>query len=150
MPKLVFAVLFLLALGVPPVAAQTADDVNARIDMVLGDYRPFEAAFEAIRTAVAADDAEALADWVEYPFNVTIDGEDYALEGPDAFIERYEGIVTPEVKQAVADQKYEELFVDAEGVMFGNGQMWLGGICRDDGCARFDARIITIQSTAAN
>ncbi len=31
--------------------------------------------------------------------------------------------------------------------MFGNGQVWLNGICEDDACNEFDVRIITIQST---
>lgn len=150
MSRPVFIVLAFLAFLASPAAAQTADDVNASMDAVLGDHIPYQEAFEAIQAAVAADDAEAVSDWVAYPFSVTVDGEDYSFEGPDAFIEHYEGIVTPEVKQAVVGQKYEELFVNAEGVMFGNGQMWLSGICRDDACAQFDVRIITIQNTAAS
>jgi hypothetical protein len=149
-PKLIFAVLAFWALSILPAAAQTAADVNASIDNVLGDHTPYGETFAAIQAAVAADDAEALAEWVAYPFNVTVDGEDYSFDGPDGFVEHYEGIVTPEVRQAVIDQKYGDLFVNTEGVMFGNGQMWLDGICKDDACAEFDVRIITIQSTAAD
>lgn len=149
MCKLIFAVLALLALSALPAAAQTVDEVNASIDDVLGDHAPYEVAFAAIQAAVATDDAEAVAEWVAYPFNVTVDGEDYSFEDPDGFIEHYEGIVMPDVKQAVLDQRYEDLFVNAEGVMFGNGQMWLNGVCRDDACAEFDVKIVTIQSTAA-
>ena len=36
----------------------------------------------------------------------------------------------------------------ADGVMFGNGEVWLNGICKDDACADFDVKIVTIQSTA--
>lgn len=150
MHKPVLAVLALSALAILPAVAQTAGDVNASMDTVLGDHTPYEEAFEAIQAAVAADDAEAVAEWVAYPVNVTVDGEAYSVEGPEGFVEHYDGIVTEEVKAAVVDQQYEELFVSAEGVMFGNGQMWLNGICRDDACAEFDVRIITIQSTAAN
>jgi hypothetical protein len=66
---------------------------------------------------------------------------------PDGFVEHYDGIVTEEVKAAVVGQEYEDLFVSADGVMFGDGQMWLNGICKDDACAEFDVRIITIQNT---
>lgn len=148
--RLASAVFVILALAAVPAAAQTADEVNASMDNVLGNHTPFEEAFAAIQAAVAEDDAEAVAEWVAYPFNVTIDGEDYSLEGPEGFVGHYDGIVTEEVKAAVVEQKYEELFVNAEGVMFGNGQMWLNGICRDDACAEFEVRIITIQNTAAN
>jgi hypothetical protein len=30
--------------------------------------------------------------------------------------------------------------------MFGDGQMWMTMICRDEACARSDVRIIAIQS----
>ena len=49
---------------------------------------------------------------------------------------------------AVTGQTYENLFVNAEGVMFGNGQVWMGGVCTDDACSDFEVRIIAIQSTA--
>lgn len=148
MPRLFYAALALVAFAISPAIAQTADDVNSSIETVLGDHAAYEEAFQAIQVAVAEDDAEAVAQWVAYPFNVTVDGEDYSIEGPEGFIERYDGIVTEEVKSAVVDQKYENLFVSADGVMFGNGQMWLNGICRDDSCAQSDVKITTIQTAA--
>ena len=32
--------------------------------------------------------------------------------------------------------------------MFGNGQVWMTGVCADDACAVWDVKIVTIQSTA--
>jgi len=148
--RLALAIIAALAVATVPAVAQTADEVNASIDTLLGDHTPYEEAFAAIQAAVADDDAETVAAWVAYPFSATINGEDYALEGPEGFVEHYDGIVTEEVKVAVVEQKYEELFVNAEGIMVGNGQMWLSGICKDYACAEFEVRIITIQSTAAN
>jgi ABC-type amino acid transport substrate-binding protein len=148
MLKFILAALTALLLATPPAGAQTADDVNASIETVLGDPAAYAEAFEAIQAAVADDDAEAVAEWISYPLSVTIDGEAQSIEGPEAFVEQYGGIVTDEIKSAVVEQKYEDLFVNAEGVMFGNGQMWLSGVCRDDACTESDVRIITIQSTA--
>jgi hypothetical protein len=68
-----------------PAFAQSVDEVNASIDAVLGDHVPYAEAFGAIQAAVAADDAEAVAEWVAYPFEVTIDGEAYAFDGPGRF-----------------------------------------------------------------
>jgi len=144
--KTVLAAL-LLVVPVSPAAAQSADVVNANIEMVLGDHTLYEEAFTAIQTAVAENDSEAVAAWVAYPFAATIDGDAVSIEGPDGFIEHYDSIVTDEVMEAVTGQSYEDLFVNAEGIMFGNGQMWLNGVCKDDSCAEFDVRIITIQST---
>lgn len=149
-PKLLLTVAALSVFAAFPVAAQTVDEVNATIDMMLGEHAAYEEAFEAIQTAVASDDAAVIAEWIAYPFNVTVDGEAYSLDGPDGFIKHYEGIVTEEVKGAVVDQAYEDLFVSADGVMFGDGQMWLNGVCADEACSAFEVKIIAIQSTAVN
>ena len=137
----------LFCLATLPVAAQTTEDINDTIDGVLGDHAPYEEAFAAIQTAVTEYEAGVVAEWVAYPLNATIAGETHALEGPEDFIGQYDEVVTEEVREAVANQRYEDLFVSAEGIMFGNGQMWLNGVCRDDACAAFDIRIVTIQST---
>lgn len=144
--KVVLAVLLMVLPG-SPAAAQSADAVNANIELVLGDHTLYEEAFMAIQSAVAENDADAVAEWVAYPFAAAFDGEAFSIEGPEGFVEHYDRIITEEVRETVTGQNYEDLFVNAEGVMFGNGQMWLNGICKDDSCAEFDVRIVTIQST---
>jgi hypothetical protein len=136
------------ALGASPVLAQTDADVTAAITTNFGDAAPFAEAFDAIREAVAADDAEAFASWISYPFAVTVDGEDYLLASADAVVDHYESMMTDEIRTAILEQQYKDLFVNAEGVMFGNGQLWLSAVCPDESCASFDVRIITVQNTA--
>ena len=137
-----------LALGASPVFAQTVADVNASIETVLGDSAKYGEAFEAIQAAVGAGEAAVVADWVSYPITVREGGDEVIIEGPEDFIAQYDQIITDAISQAVVSQKYEDLFVNADGVMFGNGEVWLNGICKDDTCADFDVKIVTIQSTA--
>jgi hypothetical protein len=131
-----------------PVLAQTREDVVAAIEANFGDAAAVEEAVDAIQTAVAEGDAESFAEWVSYPFSVTVDGEDYVFDGPDGVVEHYESMMTPEIEEAILDQSFETLFVNAEGIMFGDGQLWLSAICTDDSCAESDIRIIALQSTA--
>ena len=49
---------------------------------------------------------------------------------------------------AITAQKWQDLFVNYQGIMIGNGQVWINGICKDDKCAAFDVKVVTIQSTA--
>jgi hypothetical protein len=56
--------------------------------------------------------------------------------------------MTNEIVEAVTNQAYEDLSVSDEGVMFGDGQVWINGVCYDDACSGFDVKIVTIQSTA--
>jgi hypothetical protein len=131
-----------------PASAQTVADVNATIDSVLGDHAAYEEAIGAIKFAIAEGDAAGVATWVSYPITVSVGGEDVVLENEEQFVDRYDGFMTDDIVEAVATQDYENLFVNADGVMFGNGQLWLNGICKDTACTAFDVRIITIQSTA--
>lgn len=126
------AILFLLAAA--PVAAQSVEEVNRRLDTLYGGHDTFEAAFGALQDAVAASDAETVASLVWYPFKVSIDGERYVLKDEPAFAERYEDIFTPELATVVTSQAYADLFVNDQGVMFGDGELWLANSCLDRRC----------------
>ena len=108
----------------------------------------YRQAFDAIQQAVAEGDAPAFADWVSYPIEVVADGQPMVIGDAAEFAEHYEAIVTPDIAQAVANQTFNELFVNSEGAMFGNGQVWMSEICLDDACSNSEVKIITIQSTA--
>lgn len=144
--RVLFVALSLLLAA--PALAQSVDEVNATIDNVLGDHTKYEEAIQSIQFAIAEGDPAGLAAWVAYPITVSADGEDVVLENEDDFVEHYDEFMTDDIVDAVATQPYEDLFVNADGIMFGNGQVWLNGICKDDACKDFDVRIITIQSTA--
>lgn len=129
-------------------AAPTLAHANEQIADMFGDEAPWIEAFDALQTAVAADDATAVAEMIAYPFRVTADGEEYLFDGPEGVVEHYDNIVTDEIKQAVAVQDYETLFANQDGVMIGDGQVWLTGICAEAACETVDVKIATIQSTA--
>lgn len=148
MPKMIAGLLLALCLSVVPALAQSDADTDAAIDSNLGDHTLYRGAFDAIRKAVADDDKAAFAEWVSYPIKVTADGEEMSIGSPEQFVEHYDNIVTDEIKTAITDQSWADLFVNYQGIMFGNGQVWANGICKDDQCATFDVRIITLQSTA--
>lgn len=137
-----------LALTAAPALAQTEEDVRGFMTTQFGDAEPFVEAIDAIQTAVADDDAETFASWISYPFKVTVDGEAYSFDGPEGVVEHYESMMTDEIKSAIVDQQFKDLFVNAEGVMFGDGQLWLSGICETESCETFEVKIITVQSTA--
>jgi hypothetical protein len=108
----------------------------------------YRQAFDAIQQAVAEGDATTFADWVSYPIEVKADGESMVIGDATEFADHYDAIVTPEIAQAVTDQSFNELFVNSEGAMFGDGQVWMSEICLDDACTNSEVKIITIQSTA--
>lgn len=132
MSRLVLATL--IAMAAPAALAQEADT-----------YRQ---AFDAIQQAVAASDGVALAEWVSYPIEVKSTAKPLAIADAAEFAAHYSEIVTPEIADAVTNQKFDELFINADGAMFGGGQVWMSEICLDNACGNTEVKIITIQSTA--
>ena len=76
---------------------RTEADMNARLEMLFGESAPFRRAFDAIKAAIAADDREALAEWVAYPFRVSYDDEEFVVENAQEFVDNYDDIVTDHV-----------------------------------------------------
>lgn len=148
MLKIIAGLMLALCLSVVPALAQSDADTDAAIDSNLGDHTLYRTAFDAIQKAVADDDKAASAEWVSYPIIITADGEEMSIADAAQFVEHYDNILTEEIKTAITDQTWADLFANYQGVMFGNGQVWVNGICKDDKCTEFDVKIITIQSTA--
>jgi hypothetical protein len=119
--------------------------VNATIANVLGDHAAYERAVAMLQQAVARKDAAAVAAMVEYPFTARIDGKPVRIADAAAFAARYDDIVTPAIASAIVSQRYQALFVNAKGVMFGDGEAWLNGICADAACKSVDVRVVAIQ-----
>lgn len=129
-----------------PAMAQTADEVAERMTMLFGDAQPFIEAFETIQAAVAEGDGPTLAEYIPYGTPIRVDGAEVVLESEYDLYERYDELITPAIAEAVAAQSFDTLFVNADGVMFGNGEMWLSGICSDESCESFEVKIIALNS----
>jgi bifunctional ADP-heptose synthase (sugar kinase/adenylyltransferase) len=135
----------LLALATFPAAAASIADVNGRIDTVLGDHKLYQTAIDSLQRAVATANRADVAALVRYPITVSLKGKRTTIKNAAAFIKNYDAIMTPDIVKAVVEQKYADLFVRDQGVMFGNGEVWINGICLDKGCTHFVPHVITIQ-----
>ena len=134
--------------AVPAEAAASPDDptaVNQAIDDALGDHARYEAVIRQLQQAVAARDGVAVAALVEYPFNTVRDGKPVKIADAAEFAREYDRIVTPDIARAITAQKYSQLMVNYKGVMFGNGEAWVNGICVDDACKDFNVKVVALQ-----
>jgi hypothetical protein len=84
---------------------------------------------------------------VEYPFSTVRDGQPLKVADAEAFVREYDRIMTPAIAEAISRQKYSQLMVNYKGVMFGNGEAWVNGICRDAACKDVDVRVVALQAT---
>lgn len=134
----------LVVAGIGPAFADESS-VNQSIDQLMGDHTKYQAVILALQKAVAAQDAKGVAALVSYPIGVEVNGKETVIKSAKAFEEHYSGIITPRIAKAVTEQKYGDLFVNYQGVMFGDGQVWIAGICKDNECKNFDVKVQTIQ-----
>lgn len=131
-------------IALPAFAASEAD-VNATIDSSLGDHGRYETTIKAFQQAVTDGNKQDVAAFVRYPIVVTIGGRKRTVTSAAAFVKAYDSIMTPDIVAAVKGQKYEDLFVNYKGIMFGNGEVWIDGICLDSKCKSFVPKVVTIQ-----
>jgi len=124
-----------------PTSAGTSD-VRQRIDQVLGDAAQYEAVFNAFQKAVNGGDRAAVVEEVRFPLNIANGAK---ITGPGEFQRNYERILTPAVRKAIAAQKFADVMVNQQGVMIGDGQVWLNGTCLDAACSRTEVKVVTIQ-----
>ena len=138
----------LCACVAPALALADESATNGAIDDAFGEHTKYEAVILSFQEAVATHDSATVAKLVSYPISVSIKGRKTTVSNAKAFIANYDAIMTPDIVSSVTKQKYEDLFVNSHGVMFGNGQVWVDGVCKDNSCKTLDVKIITIQHTA--
>lgn len=125
-----------------PEADTPAEDARARIETLLGDAAQYEKVFNAFKTAVVGGDRAAVVEEVRFPLNISGGKK---ITGPGEFQRNYEKIITPAVVKAVSEQDFGKVFVNQQGVMIGDGQVWLNGQCLDQACTKTEVKVITIQ-----
>ena len=129
--------------------AQSRADIDKAIETNIGDPVRFHDVFTELQQAVAKHDAAVVAAMVSYPITINPHtNKAMRVRTPQAFVASYDKIITPHIAKVVEDQEYEQLFVNYQGAMFGSGELWLTGICKDKQCKQTDIRIKTIQNTA--
>jgi hypothetical protein len=94
-----------------------------------------------LKQAMAADDRPAVAAMVNYPLTVYgSGGGSVTYRDPAVLRARYAAVFTPEVKAAVAVAKPDNLFARDQGVMIGNGEIWMNEV-------HGSMKIITVNHT---
>jgi hypothetical protein len=130
-----------VAQATPPLAAG-AGGTDARLDLLFGEHDPYRAFLRALQTAVAADDRKQVAAMVSYPLRAKLHGHALSIHTTQQFLSHYDELLPRATRTLIAAQTYEALFVNAQGVMIGSGQVWFSGVCNDELCSRRPIKVI--------
>jgi hypothetical protein len=132
-------------------AAQTAPTaltaLDKSIDLSVGNHVRVQQILTTLQQAIAKHDASTVASLVHYPIKVNPGKKPFTIKNEKAFIKDYDRIITQDIQDAILKQKYENLFVNSQGAMIGDGEVWITGFCRDKSCKQSDIKIGTIQDT---
>jgi hypothetical protein len=143
------AVALLLSAGADaPVslAAQgTGADADARLDLLFGEHDPYRNFFYELQAAVAAHAREQVAAMISYPLKARVHGRVLQLRNPQQFDAHYDELLPPKTQDLIAQQSFDSLFANSQGVMIGNGQIWFAGVCTDELCSARPIRIIAFN-----
>lgn len=114
--------------------AERAGNAPAAPERVLKDpsYRTF---LSRLQSAVRANDRSAVVKLIAFPLRVNSDGGSKLYRDAISVREDYERIFTPRVRQAILDQRFEQLFGRDQGVMIGNGTVWFDHVCSNSKCS---------------
>lgn len=132
-------------IGIGPARADEAES-DRQIENLLGDPADYKELFYAFQSAVAEGKAEIAVSLVSYPITISIGGEDATFENEQQLLESYNDVFTDKIVNIVRKQDYGSAFVNSEGLMFGDGEVWISGVCEDSACNSSLPRVITIQS----
>ena len=83
--------------------------------------------FEALKAAIAQGNKAEVANHILYPLHVNNENDKRLIQTRGEFVKQYDTIITQSIKDAIANQSAEELFANYQGIMIGNGEIWLGG-----------------------
>ncbi len=131
-----------------PSRAQTsAAALDKSIDQTVGDHVKVHQLLTDLQRSVASHNAPGVAELVHYPIKVNPGKHPFTVKDQKAFVKDYDRIITPDISDVILKQKYETLFVNSQGAMLGEGEVWITGNCLDKNCKKSDIKIGTIQDT---
>jgi len=136
-----------LTLCIAQTAPATPTALDKSIDLSVGNHIQVRQILTQLQASVASHNAAAVAALIHYPIKVNPGKHPFAVKNAKAFIKDYDRIITHDIEDAILKQKYDNLFVNSEGAMIGDGEVWITGFCRDKSCRQSDIKIGTIQST---
>jgi hypothetical protein len=134
-------------LAVSPAFAQTAADTDKSIDTVLGGpHTVYATAIADIQRALKSHDVQGIAGYLNFGDTIKVNGKDETIADLDDLTAKFDTLFNAKVVSAVTGSKYESLLVNDQGIMFGNGELWITGTCDDNPCQLPFINIVAINN----
>jgi len=134
-------------LAASPALAQTAADTDKAIDTVLGGpHAVYATAIADIQKALTDHNVQGIAGYFSFGEPIKVNGKDETINDLDDLTAKFDSLFNAKVVSAVTGSKYESLMVNDQGIMFGDGELWISGECDENPCQLPFINIIAINN----
>jgi hypothetical protein len=81
-----------------------------------------------LKQAISADDRQKIATVIRYPLHLYDNGKVVrTYQDETSILADFDSLFSPSVRSAILSARYEDLFINSQGVMVGNGAVWFDG-----------------------
>jgi hypothetical protein len=111
-----------------PLRISQGNNGDSGCDLFIANFdniEEFTNFFSQLKLASKTNDAKKIADSIIYPLTVKVEGKPVTLKNSSEFLNQFKKIWTKDVSSALAGQEVSKLFCNYQGVMIGNGQIWI-------------------------
>ena len=121
----------LLACG--PAAAQPRKARNA-CALIGYDAERVTVVLQALKEAANSLSPDPIEPYIDYPFTARSPAGNIVIKSAKDLRRVFPRIFTDRVRSAILAQNLDDAFSNYQGVMIGNGQVWIAEVCRDREC----------------
>jgi len=107
---------------------QQQEQANRYVNAGIDDPKVFTTFLAKLQKAVAEDNLNEVATYMSYPLNLIKDGKKTTIYTKEQFVQKYDRIMTSHVQKKLLAQNAEDVFVNENGIMIGEGEMWMSVI----------------------
>ncbi|MFC3747169.1 hypothetical protein [Paenibacillus sp. GCM10012306] len=92
------------------------------------DPKEFTTFLAKLQKAVSEDKSKEVAELMSYPLNLNKGGKTFPIYTKEEFVQKYERIMTANVRAKLLAQQPNQAFSNANGIMIGDGELWISKI----------------------
>lgn len=96
------------------------NSINSKLD----NGEEFIRTFNTLKTSVIRNDKKTIADYINYPLVVYINGDVTKISNETEFIQHYDDIFNSKIKSSLKNQELSNLKITPRGIIVGKGEIY--------------------------
>jgi hypothetical protein len=120
-------------------------DVAARLTDLGFDVEQIRSVLQSIRDGAMSGDWHEILAYTIWPLAVYRNAAVHHIRGMAQFISQFGHVVPMYLRIVIATQPIATMLINAQGLMYGDGEIWVGVQCSDAACVQKRVGITTLN-----